>query len=138
MTNLKVSVFVFLLAFTFVCAYPQTVKDKERFEYVSKQLGLSKEVKNKLKPIFFAYRRDLRSAKDIYNNVKEKNITAIKKKTLTPDQARALNQSHWISDAKIVEIRKSYTTKFSTVLDPQQVYYLFSYANDSKEKRSGK
>ena len=138
MKILKVSLFVFLFLFTYVLAYSQSVKDKERFEYVSKQMGLSKDLKNKLKPIFFAYRKDLRLAKDIYNNVKEKNITAIKKKTLTSEQAKALNNSHWISDAKIVEIRKIYTAKFSAVLTPQQVYYLFSYANDSKEKRTGK
>lgn len=127
---------VFLIVITFCSA--QTDKDKERFDYVSKQLALSKETKAKLRPLFYAYRKDLKNAKNIYDELKEKNITAIKKKKITTGQANALNNARWTSDQKVAEVKKQYCQKFGTILTPQQVYYLFSYANDSKSKRLGK
>ena len=106
----------------FICA--QSQKDREIFDYVSKQLALSKEDKNRLRPV--------------YDNLKEKNLTAIRKDKLTSNQAIMLNNARWASDAKVLEVRKKYSQKFATVLSPQQVYYLFSYANDSKSKRASK
>lgn len=135
---MKRVVYITLLAIATLSVSAQTQKDKERFSYVASQLKLTKEEKSKLQPVFYAYRKELHSAKDIYNSLKDKHITAIRKKTLTPEQAKALNNAHWLSDAKVTEIRKAYTQKFSTVLSPQQVYYLFTYANDSKEKRARK
>lgn len=120
----------------FICA--QSQKDREIFDYVSKQLALSKEEKNRLRPVFYSYRKELRSAKNIYDNLKEKNLTAIRKDKLTSNQAIMLNNARWASDAKVLEVRKKYSQKFATVLSPQQVYYLFSYANDSKSKRASK
>lgn len=95
-------------------------------------------MKIKLRPVFFSYRKELRAAKDIYDNLKDKNITAIKKNKLTPSLATQLNNARWASDTKVTETRIKYSKKFAAVLSPQQVYYLFSYANDSKEKRAGK
>ena len=116
----------------------QTPKDREIFDYVCKKLVLSKDMKTKLRPVFFSYRKELRAAKDIYDNLKDKNITAIKKNKLTPSLATQLNNARWASDTKVTETRIKYSKKFAAVLSPQQVYYLFSYANDSKEKRAGK
>ncbi len=116
----------------------QSLKDQERFDYVVKQMGLSKEVKSKLKPIFYAYRKDLKAAKKTYDDLKDKYATAIAKKKLTAEQATALLNAHWDSDAKEAQVRKEYTPKFGTVLSSPEVYYLFSYANDNKEKRESK
>ncbi len=116
----------------------QTQKDKEIFDYISKKLVISKETKTKLRPIFFSYRKELRAAKDIYDGLKEKNITAIRKNRLTSSLATELNNARWAADTKVTETRIKYSRRFATVLSPEQVYYLFSYANDSKAKRTGK
>lgn len=112
----------------------QTDKDKERFAYVAAEMKLAKDVKARVQPVFYAYMKELHAAKDIYDALKEKNLTAIRKQTLTAAQANALNAARWRSDEKVLEVRRAYTQKFSTLLSPQQVYYLFSYANDSKSK----
>ena len=128
--TLLIIVIMLLPAFLFA----QTNKDKERFAYVATQMNLSKEVKARVQPVFYAYMKELHAAKDIYDALKEKNLTAIRKQTLTAAQANALNAARWRSDEKVLEVRRAYTQKFSTLLSPQQVYYLFSYANDSKSK----
>ena len=116
----------------------QSDKDRERFAYVATQMHLTKEVKAKLQPMFYAYMKELHAAKDIYNDLKDKNLTAIRKQKITADQARQLNAARWRSDEEVLKVRRAYTQKFSTLLSPQQVYYLFSLANDSKSKRQGK
>lgn len=135
---MKKEFFLLIIGLLPIITLAQSQKDKERWAYVSTQLKLSKETKAKVQPIFYNYMKDLHAAKDIYDNVKDKYITSIRKKTLTANQANQLNNAHWTSDNKVVEVRKSYTQKFATVLTAQQVYYLFSYANDSKSKRQGK
>lgn len=135
---MKKALLLVVLAIIPTIVFAQSDKDKERFAYVSSQLKLSKDVKAKLQPVFYAYRKELHAAKDIYNTLKDKYTTAIKKNTITAEQAKALTNAHWQSDSKVVEVRKAYTQKFLTILTPQQTYYLFDYANDSKDKRSGK
>lgn len=135
-SNALIVVAVIVAATNLVSA--QTQKDKEIFDYVSKRLVLPKDTKNRLRPVFFSYRKELRAAKDIYDNLKEKNITAIRKNKLSTSLATELNNARWTADTKVVETRMKYSRKFAAVLSPQQVYYLFSYANDSKEKREGK
>ena len=136
--NMKKQLLVlFFVSFSLLVS-SQTTKDQERFNYVAKQMKLNPETKNKLRPLFYSYRKDLRAAKSTYNTLKDKNITAIKRMKLTAEQAKALNNARWNSDIKATEVKKAYTQKFSTILTPQQVYYLFSYANDSKEKRERK
>lgn len=129
---------VVLIALFPMLVSAQSEKDKMRFTYVATHLKLNKDVKAKLQPVFYAYMREYHAAKDIYNKVKAKYETAIKKNTLTADQAKALNTSHWQSDAKVLEVRRNYTQKFYNILSPQQVYYLFVYSNDSKSKMQGK
>ena len=116
----------------------QSDKDRERFAYVCTQMNLPKELKAKVQPVFYAYMKELHAAKDIYNDLKDKYMTPIRKQKLTVEQAKALNAARWRSDEKVLEVRRAYTQKFAAILTPQQVYYLFSYANDSKSKRQGK
>ena len=116
----------------------QSDKDRERFAYVCNQMNLPKELKSKVQPVFYAYMKELHAAKDIYNDLKDKYLTPIRKQKITAEQAKALNAARWRSDEKVLEVRRAYTQKFSAILTPQQVYYLFSYANDSKSKRKGK
>lgn len=116
----------------------QSEKDKERFAYVCTQMGLTKELKAKVQPVFYAYMKELHAAKDIYNDLKDKHLTPIHKKKLTAEQAKALNAARWRSDEEVLKVRRAYTQKFSAILTPQQVYYLFTYANDSKSKRNKK
>lgn len=119
-------------------AVAQSQKDKDRWAYVSTQMKLSKDVKAKVQPVFYNYLRELRAAKDIYDTPKNNLLTAIRKNKLTVAQANQLTNARWASDAKELEVRRAYTKKFSAMLTPQQVYYLFSYANDSKSKREAK
>ncbi|MBQ7742220.1 MAG: hypothetical protein IJT90_04785 [Bacteroidaceae bacterium] len=116
----------------------QSDKDRERFAYVSSQMGLTKELKAKVQPVFYAYMKELHAAKDIYNDLKDKYLTPIHKKKITAEQAKALNAARWRSDEEVLKVRRAYTQKFSAILTPQQVYYLFTYANDSKSKRNKK
>ena len=116
----------------------QSDKDRELFAYVSSQMGLTKELKAKVQPVFYAYMKELHAAKDIYNDLKDKYLTPIHKKKITAEQAKALNAARWRSDEEVLKVRRAYTQKFSAILTPQQVYYLFTYANDSKSKRNKK
>ena len=116
----------------------QSDKDRERFAYVCTQMNLPKELKAKVQPVFYAYMKELHAAKHIYNDLKDKYMTPIRKQKLTVEQAKALNAARWRSDEKVLEVRRAYTQKFAAILTPQQVYYLFSFANDSKSKRQGK
>lgn len=116
----------------------QSDKDRERFAYVTTQMKLPKDLKAKLQPIFYAYMKELHAAKDIYNDLKDKNLTAIRKQKITAEQAKQLNAARWRSDEEVLKVRRAYSQKFAAVLSPQQVYYVFSFANDSKSKRQGK
>ena len=116
----------------------QSDKDRERFAYVTTQMKLPKDLKAKLQPIFYAYMKELHAAKDIYNDMKDKNLTAIRKQKITAELAKQLNAARWRSDEEVLKVRRAYSQKFAAVLSPQQVYYLFSFANDSKSKRQGK
>lgn len=116
----------------------QSDKDRERFAYVTTQMKLPKDLKAKLQPIFYAYMKELHAAKDIYNDLKDKNLTAIRKQKITAELAKQLNAARWRSDEEVLKVRRAYSQKFAAVLSPQQVYYVFSFANDSKSKRQGK
>ncbi|MBP5361231.1 MAG: hypothetical protein J6129_07130 [Bacteroidaceae bacterium] len=116
----------------------QTDKDRERFAYVCSQMELPKELKSKVQPIFYSYMKELHAAKDIYNDLKDKWLTPIHKKKITAEQAKTLNAARWRSDEEVLKVRRAYTQKFSAILTPQQVFYLFTYANDSKSKRNSK
>lgn len=135
---MKKIVIIVLIALFPTLMFAQSEKDKMRFAYVTTHLKLAKDTKAKLQPVFYAYMREYHAAKDIYNNLKTKYETAIKKNTLTADQAKALNTAHWQSDAKVLDVRRNYTQKFYNILSPQQVYALFMYSNDSKTKMQGK
>lgn len=133
----KVLLTIAIILMPVICS-AQSDKDRERFAYVSAQMKLTKEVKAKLQPIFYAYMKELHAAKDIYNDLKDKNLTAIRKQKITAELAKQLNAARWRSDEEVLKVRRAYSQKFAAVLSPQQVYYLFSFANDSKSKRQGK
>ena len=133
----KVLLTIAIILMPVICS-AQSDKDRERFAYVSAQMKLTKEVKVKLQPVFYAYMKELHAAKDIYNDLKDKNLTAIRKQKISAELAKQLNAARWRSDEEVLKVRRAYTQKFATVLSPQQVYYVFSFANDSKSKRQGK
>ena len=133
----KVLLTIAIILMPVICS-AQSDKDRERFAYVSAQMKLTKEVKAKLQPVFYAYMKELHAAKDIYNDLKDKNLTAIRKQKISAALAKQLNAARWRSDEEVLKVRRAYTQKFATVLSPQQVYYVFSFANDSKSKRQGK
>ena len=133
----KVLLTIAIILMPVICS-AQSDKDRERFAYVSAQMKLTKEVKAKLQPVFYAYMKELHAAKDIYNDLKDKNLTAIRKQKISAELAKQLNAARWRSDEEVLKVRRAYTQKFAAVLSPQQVYYVFSFANDSKSKRQGK
>ena len=133
----KVLLTIAIILMPVICS-AQSDKDRERFAYVSAQMKLTKEVKAKLQPVFYAYMKELHAAKDIYNDLKDKNLTAIRKQKISAELAKQLNAARWRSDEEVLKVRRAYTQKFATFLSPQQVYYVFSFANDSKSKRQGK
>ena len=78
----KVLLTIAIILMPVICS-AQSDKDRERFAYVSAQMKLTKEVKAKLQPIFYAYMKELHAAKDIYNDLKDKNLTAIRKQKIS-------------------------------------------------------
>lgn len=137
MTDKRCFVFMLIVAVS-LFVFAQSDKDRERFDYVVGRMKLDKVTRQKLKPVFFAYRKDLKTAKDVYNNVKDKYATPIKKMTLNVAQARELNNARRNADKKVLDVKSKYEQNFLSILSPQQVCYLFMFANDSKEKRAGR
>ena len=78
----------------------QTSKEKVRHNYVVKQLKLDKTIVGKFSPQFYAYLKELKAAKDIYDKPKDQLRSQIDANKLTEAQAKMLIDAHWKADAK--------------------------------------
>ncbi len=108
----------------------QTSKEKVRHNYVVRQLKLDKTIVGKFSPQFYAYLKELKAAKDIYDKPKDQLRSQIDANKLTEAQAKMLIDAHWKADAKELEVKKKYTPIFVGVLGQQKTYQMFRFAND--------
>jgi hypothetical protein len=122
-----------LAAFCLLCTSPgmaQTAKEKTRHNYVLKQLKLDKTMQSKFSPLFYAYLKELKAAKDIYDKPKNQHKSLIDGNKLTEAQAKMLIDAHWKADGKELEVKKKYTPLFVGVIGQQKTYKMFRLAND--------
>jgi len=112
-------------------------KEQIKSGYVLKNLRLDKTTEAKFKPLFLNYLKEMKEAKDVYDNVKDKYKAAIKKGNLTDNQAAQLLNAHWNSDAREIAIKKKYTTIFTPCIGVKRTFLAFDYASDSMKKMKG-
>ncbi len=125
---------VALLAATGQTVTAQSKKDHWRYRHVSKELKMSKQLQQKFSVAFYAYLKEWHTAKDIYDNVKDKYKAQIDKRQLTPAQAQELLESHWKSEEEETKVKRKYTQVFSQIIKKPYVYYIFKLANDKAPK----
>jgi len=112
-------------------------KEQIKSSYVLKNLRLDKNTASKFKPLFLNYLKEMKEAKDVYDNVKDKYKASIKKGTLSDSQADQLLNAHWNSDAREVAVKKKYTTIFTSCIGAKRTFLAFDYASDSMKKMKG-
>lgn len=120
-----------------ICVSAQN-KEQIRLDYVLKNLRLDKNTSVKFKPLFLNYLKEMKDAKDLYDHVKDKYKTAIKKSSLSDNQAELLLNAHWNSDAREIVVKKKYTTIFTSCIGAKRTFLVFDYASDSMKKMKGK
>ncbi|MCF0188419.1 MAG: hypothetical protein HUK04_02865 [Bacteroidaceae bacterium] len=121
-----------LLVFT-LAATAQTTSEL-RYKYVEKHLGLDKPTFDKLAPTLKAYIKAMKEAGDIYDDVKDEYKSQIKGNKLSDKQAAKLNAAKLKSEAKELEVKNAYYTKFQTVIAERYIFKLFKLASDKKSK----
>lgn len=112
-------------------------KEQIKSSYVLKNLRLDKNTASKFKPLFLNYLKEMKEAKDIYDNIKDRCKASIKKGTLSDSQAEQLLNAHWNSDARELAVKKKYTTIFTSCIGARRTFLVFDYASDSMKKMKG-
>lgn len=115
-----------------VTAQASTKKDEKRLAYVVKGLKLDKNAQAKFNPLFTAYRKELREAKEVYDAPKRRMKSRIDAGTLSQNQAQSLLNAHWLADEKEVAVKKKYTPLFVKLLGAKKTYQMFRLANDKE------
>lgn len=110
-----------------------------RVAYVLKNLGIKRDVQQKLRPILVSYLADKKLANKPYDDMKDKLKPSIEAGTITDKQAQELLTKKWDAAEKELAVKRQYETKFKTVLSAKKTYLCFDLLNDKKSKvRGGK
>lgn len=112
-------------------------KQDKRVAYVLAQMKLPTETARKLKPMLQSYLKDKKDASSKYDALKDKYKAAIKKGVITDKQADELLKEKFSSDQKELDVKKTYSSKFRTVLSPKKTYICFTLLNDKWSKIEG-
>lgn len=112
-------------------------KSERRIAYTIKNLKLSQQQQNKLKPLLVAYLDEMKEAKKQHKALEKKYESAIKNGTLTDAQAKALLQAKFDSDQKEIVIKKNYLSKFTSTIPTKKVFVLYDLINDKMSKVDG-
>lgn len=105
-----------------------------RFKYVERNLGMDKPAFDKLSSTLKAYIKAMKEAGDIYDDVRDDYKTQIKNGKLTDKQAAELNKAKLASDAKQLEVKRTFYTKFKALTTERYIYKIFKLASDKKSK----
>ena len=128
-----------MAAFLFTNASPIMAGKKAdmRVAYVLKNMGISRDLQGKLKPLLVSYLADKKAAEKQYEDMKDKLKGSIDNGTLTEKQAQALLNAKWTAAEKELAVKRQYETKFKTVLSAKKTYLCFDLLNDKKSKVMG-
>lgn len=116
-----------------VTSFAQSAKDKTKCAYVVKNLKLSKEEQGKFTTTFYAYLKERKQVRAIYEDLKDELKESIKNNTITAAQAQKLLQNRWIADEKELQVRKKYSDIFVKTLGAKKAFNVFRFANDKVE-----
>ena len=105
-------------------------KDDAHVSYVLKNLKLSKEDAVKVKPLLYAYYKEMSNAKANHKALKEKYAKAEDTGKLTAAQCDELFESKQKQEMTQLAIRKSYYAKMKAILPPAKAYKLMKLTND--------
>ncbi len=119
-------------------AQAEPTKTQKRIAYTLKNLKLNAQQQKSLQPILTAYCADIKAAKKKYEEMKKKYENDIDKGVLTDKAAEALLDAKFEAESKELEVKKSYSKKFASVVSPKKVYLTFSLINDKMSKVEGK
>ena len=108
-----------------------------RVKYVLQNLGIKRDLQEKLKPLLVSYLADKKTANKQYDNLKDKLKPSIEAGTITDKQAQQLLTLKWEAAEKELVVKKEYEQKFKTVLSPKKTYLCFDLLNDKKSKVQG-
>ena len=112
-------------------------KSEMRVNYVLQNLGIKRDVQEKIRPLLVSYLADKKVANKEYDSLKDKLKPSIEAGTITDKQAQKLLDLKWASDEKELAVKREYETKFKTVLSAKKTYLCFDLLNDKKSKISG-
>ena len=108
-----------------------------KVNYVLQNLGVKRDVQQKLKPLLVSYLADKKVANKAYEDLKDKLKPSIEAGTITEKQAQQLLTLKWQADEKELAVKRQYEGKFKTVLTAKKTYLCFDLLNDKKSKVRG-
>ena len=108
-----------------------------RVAYVLKNLGVKRDVQQKLQPLLQSYLADKKAATKAYDDLKDKLKPSIEAGTITEKQAQQLLTLKWQANEKELAVKRQYEGKFKTVLTAKKTYLCFDLLNDKKSKVRG-
>ena len=108
-----------------------------RAAYVLKNLGVSRDIQGKLKPMLQNYLADKKAANKEYDSMKKKLENSINAGTISEKQAEDLLTKKWASAERELTVKRQYEKKFRTVLSAKKTYLCFDLLNDKKSKIYG-
>lgn len=139
--NMKQIMTMWLLAIVMCLSFATEAmagkKADMKVNYVLQNIGVKRDVQEKLKPLLVSYLADKKVANKEYDSMKDKLKPSIKNGTITDKQADRLLQLKWQADEKELAVKRQYETKLKTVLPSKKVYLCFDLLNDSKSKMLG-
>lgn len=105
-------------------------KDDAHVSYVLKNMKLSKEDAAKVKPLLYAYYKEMSNVKASHKALKEKYSKAEDAGKLTTAQCDELFESKQKQEVAQLAVRKAYYAKMKTVLPAAKAYKLMKLTND--------
>ena len=105
-------------------------KDDAHVSYVLKNMKLSKTDAAKVKPLLYAYYKEMSNAKASHKALKEKYSKAEDAGKLTTAQCDELFESKQKQEMAQLAVKKSYYAKMKTVLPAAKAYKLMKLTND--------
>ncbi|MCR5533878.1 MAG: hypothetical protein K6F47_01695 [Bacteroidaceae bacterium] len=105
-------------------------KDDAHVSYVLKNMKLSKADATKVKPLLYAYYKEMSNAKASHKALKEKYSKAEDAGKLTTAQCDELFESKQKQEMAQLAVKKSYYAKMKTVLPAAKAYKLMKLTND--------
>lgn len=105
-------------------------KEDAHVSYVLKNMKLSKADAAKVKPLLYAYYKEMSNAKASHKALKEKYSKAEDAGKLTTAQCDELFESKQKQEMAQLAVKKSYYAKMKTVLPAAKAYKLMKLTND--------